>query len=498
MSATDISPTPPDTTDPDGKPNRLRWVALGVVMTANVMDAMDSTIANIAGPSVRRDLGGGASTLQWISAGYTLAFAVLLIAGARLGDIFGRRRVFLVGLAGFTIFSALCALAPAMPVLIASRALQGGFGALMIPQGFGFLKQVFPDQSEFDKAMGFVGPASGLPLLAAPVLAGALIDANLWHIGWRLVFLINVPIGLAAFAFAIPSLPDSARRSELKLDGGGVWLVGLALVAIIYPLIQGRSAGWPLWIFAILAAGVVLLLSFIRYERSHRDNALIEPSLLSNRTYLSGIAVILFFFGGFAGLLLCVSLFGQLGEGWSPIHAGLALTPMVVGIIIGMTASFALVNRLGRHLLHVGILLIAAGDACVALVLTGAHSASTWDLVPGLLLAGIGAGASFAQLFGFVLNSVSMEEVGSASGVLEATQQLSTSLGVAVLGTIFFSAFGAHLATDALQITAWACLVPLIGAFLLIFRLPIKPRDEQEPVTQDDAGTPAGDCLPAA
>jgi EmrB/QacA subfamily drug resistance transporter len=491
MSSTAITPSRPDTQGMSLQPYRLRWVVLVVVMTANVMDAMDSTIANIAGPSVRRDLGGGASTLQWISAGYTLAFAVLLIAGARLGDIFGRRRVFLVGLAGFTLFSALCAAAPSMLILIVSRALQGGFGALMIPQGFGFLKQVFPDQGEFDKAMGFVGPASGVPLLAAPILAGALIDANLWHIGWRLVFLINVPIGVVALALAAPALPDSAKRPGLTLDVRGVWLVGLALVAIIYPLIQGQADGWPFWILALLAAGLLLLFAFLRHERRSRDNALIEPSLLGNRTYLSGIAVILFFFGGFAGLLLCVSLFGQLGEGWSPIHAGLTLTPMVIGIIVGMTASFALVNRLGRHLLHVGILLIAAGDVAVALTLAGAHSASTWDLVPGLFLAGVGAGTSFAQLFGFVLNSVNMDEVGSASGVLEATQQLSASLGVAVLGTIFFSALNHHIATYALQITAWACLVPLIGAFLLIFRLPTHARDEQEQRQERDERAPS-------
>jgi EmrB/QacA subfamily drug resistance transporter len=479
MSSTAISDSPTDTGLAGPQPHRLRWVVLAVVMTANIMDAMDATIANIAGPSVRRDLGGGASTLQWISAGYTLAFAVLLIAGARLGDIFGRRRVFLVGLAGFTLFSAVCAAAPSMPVLIGSRALQGAFGALMIPQGFGFLKQVFPDQDEFDKAMGFVGPASGLPLLAAPILAGALIDANLWHVGWRLVFLINVPIGVIALALAIPTLPETPKRPGLKLDIGGVWLIGLALVAIIYPLIQGRADGWPLWIFAILAVGLLLLFAFLRYERRHQDSALIEPTLLSNRTYLSGIAVILFFFGGFSGLLLCVSLFGQLGEGWSPIHAGLSLTPMVIGIVIGMTASFALVDRLGRHLLHIGILLIAAGDVGVALVLTAAHSASAWDLVPGLLCAGAGAGGRFAQLFGFVLNSVNMDEVGSASGVLEATQQLSTSLGVAVLGTIFFSVFDHHLPTDALQITAWACLIPLAGAFVLVFGLPMRARVEQ-------------------
>src|ERR1700743_2644376 len=199
MSTTSaLSPAAPDTPKPS--PHRLRWVVLIVVMSANVMDAMDSTIATVAGPSVRRDLGGGAASLQWISAGYTMAFAVLLIAGARLGDIFGRRRVFLVGLAGFTVFSAACAAAPPIPVLIASRALQGAFGALMIPQGFGFLKQVLPDQDEFNKAMGFVGPATGVPLLAPPILAGALVDANLLGIGWRLVFLINVPIGLAALA----------------------------------------------------------------------------------------------------------------------------------------------------------------------------------------------------------------------------------------------------------------------------------------------------------
>ncbi len=480
MSTTAITPSATDTARSSPRPFRWRWLVLIVVMTANIMDAMDATIATIAGPSVRHDLGGGASTLQWISAGYTLAFAVLLIAGARLGDIFGRRRVFLAGLAGFTFFSAACAAAPSMPVLIACRALQGAFGALMIPQGFGFLKQVFADQSEFDKAMGFVGPATGLPLLAAPIVAGALIDANLWQIGWRLVFLINVPIGVIAFALAVPTLPESPRRSGLTLDTTGVCLVGFALVAIIYPLIQGRADGWPLWSFALIVAGILLGFAFLRHERNHQDNALIEPTLLGNRTYLSGIAVILCFFGAFSGLLLCVSLYGQLGEGWSPIHAGLTLCPMVVGIVLGMTVSFALVDRLGRHLLHIGILLIAAGTALIALVLTGAHSASTWDLVPGLLLAGIGAGTSFAQLFGFVLNSVTMQEVGSASGLLEATQQLSTSLGVAVLGTIFFSALGHHLPTDALQITAWACLVPLAGAFLFVFRLPMHARDEAQ------------------
>jgi EmrB/QacA subfamily drug resistance transporter len=447
-----------------------------VVLAANLIDVLDATIVNVAAPSIHRDLGGGADTIQWLSAGYTLAFAVLLIAGARLGDIYGRRRLFLLGLAGFTLFSTACAVAPGIGVLIAFRALQGAFGALMIPQGFGLMKQVFDDE-ELGKAMGMFGPATGLPMLAAPIIAGALIDANLWGIGWRLVFLINVPIGAVSLPLAIRSLPGGATHPDNKLDLGGVSLIGLALVAIIFPLIQGRTEGWPAWCFVLLAAGVILLVGFVRYERRPDGNPLIEPSLVKNRTYLSGVAVILALFGAFGGLLLCVSLYGQLGEGWSPIHAGLALTPMIVGMTFGMVGSTALVKRLGRHLLHIGIVLIAVGTATLALTLGAEHHASTWDLVPGLFFVGAGLGASFGQLFQFVLTSVSMEEVGSASGVMEAVQQLSTSLGVAVLGTIFFSIFSDHLPADALRVTAWCCLVPLVAAFLLIFRMPMHARE---------------------
>jgi MFS family permease len=357
--------------------------------------------------------------------------------------------------------------------------LQGAFGALMIPQGFGLLKQVFDDDAEFDKATGLFGPATGVALLAAPILAGALVDANLWGTGWRLVFLINVPIGAVMLPLAIRSLPRGATHPDVKLDIGGVCLVGLGLVAIIYPLIQGRTDGWPAWTFGMLAAGVLLLVAFLLYERHRKGSPLIEPTLLTNRTYLSGVAVTLALFGAFGGLLLCVSLYGQLGEGWSPIHAGLTLTPMVVGMILGMVGSLALVTRLGRHLLHIGILLIAAGTAALALILDGAHPATSWDLLPGLLFIGAGLGASIGQLFRFILSSVTMDEVGSASGVLEASQQLSTALGVAVLGTIFFSAFNHHLPTHALQITAWACLAPLAAAFALVFRLPMHPREEQ-------------------
>ena len=477
MTATLTAPPPGAATSPAAR-NSLRWFVLAVVLAGNVMDLMDATIVNVAGPSIRHALGGSASTLLWLSAGYTLAFAVLLITGARLGDMFGRRRLFLIGSAGFTAMSAACCAAPSMPALIAFRVLQGAFGALMIPQGFGMLKEVFAED-EMSKVYGVFGPMLGLSALAAPILSGALVQASLWGIGWRLVFLINVPAGIAAFAGAVRVLPRTVAHPGVRLDTVGMVLIGAALTAIIYPLIQGRAAGWPAWTFATLAAGAVLLCAFVLWERRRRSDALIEPGLLANRTYTSGILVALAFFGAFGGLLLCVSLFAQLGEHFSPIHAGLTLTPMVLGMIVGMGAGFALVDRLGRHLLHLGVAVLAAGMVALALTVTGTGTASTLDLAPALFLAGAGAGASFGQLFEFILAGVSSDEVGSATGVLQAVQQLSNAIGVAVLGTIFFSAFGGHLPAHGLEITAWACLVPLAITFLLVFKLPMRVREKQ-------------------
>src|ERR1700691_3391155 len=458
--------------------NPLRWFVFAVVLGANIMDLMDATIVDVAGPSIRAALGGSASTLQWLPAGYTLAFAVFLITGARLGDMLGRRRLFLIGSAGFTVMSAACALAPSPAVLISFRVLQGAFGALMIPQGFGMLKEVF-DEEEMTKVFGAFGPMMGLSMLAAPILAGALVEANLWGIGWRLVFLINVPIGIATFAGAVRVLPRTIAHPGIRLDLGGMALIGLALTAIIYPLIQGRADRWPAWTFVSLAAGAVLLGAFGLWERRRRAAPLIEPALFANRSYTSGILVALAFFGAFGGLLLCVSLFSQLGEHFSPVHAGLTLMAMVVGMIAGMGAGFALVGRLGRHLLHLGVAIVLGGAITLALTVTGARTASTWDLAPSLFLIGFGAGSSIGQLFDFILAGVRMDEVGSASGVLEAVQQLSSAFGVAALGTIFFSAFDGHLPTHALAITAWACLVPLAGTFLLLFKLTTHAREPQ-------------------
>ena len=476
MSAT-LAPPAPDTADPIPR-NPLRWLVLAVVLAANIMDLVDATIVNVAGPSIRRAIGGSATTLQWLPAGYTLAFAVFLITGARLGDMFGRRQLFLIGSAGFTVMSAACAAAPSPGVLIAFRILQGGFGALMIPQGFGMLKECFAED-EMGKVFGAFGPMMGISMLIAPILAGVLVEANLWGSGWRLVFLINVPVGIATFIGGVRVLPRAVAHPGIRLDTVGMVLIGTALTAIIYPLIQGRTSGWPAWTFIMLGTGLALVGVFVLWERHLKGDPLVEPGLLANRTYTSGLAVLLAFFGAFSGLLLCISLFGQLGEGFSPIHAGLTLTPMVVGMVAGMIGGFAVVERLGRHLLHIGIAAIGAGAIGLAITVTGAHTASTWDLAPSLFFVGLGGGASMGQLMDFIMAGVSMEQVGSASGVLEAVQQLSSALGVAVLGTIFFSAFGHHLPTHALEITTWACLGPIVLAFVLVFALPMHAREQE-------------------
>jgi predicted MFS family arabinose efflux permease len=272
-------------------------------------------------------------------------------------------------------------------------------------------------------------------------------------------------------------LPRTVAHPGIRLDTGGMVLIGAALTAIIYPLIQGRAAGWPAWTFVSLAAGTILIVAFVRWEHHSRGDPLIEPGLLANHTYTSGLLVGFAFFGAFGGLLLCVSLFAQLGERFSPIHAGLALMAMVVGMFAGMGAGFALVGRLGRHLLHLGVVIVGAGTIVLAVTVTGVRTASTLDLAPGLFLIGVGAGISMGQVFDFILAGVSMDEVGSATGVVEAMQQLASAVGVAVLGTIFFSAFAGHLATHALALTAWACLVPIAAAFVLIFRLPMRARE---------------------
>ncbi len=464
---------------PESRTHRLRWAVLAIVLTAEVMDLVDGTIVNVAAPSIRADLHGGAATMQWLVAAYTLAFAVLLITGARLGDLFGRRRLFVAGIAGFSTASALCAVAPSAGFLIAARAAQGAFGALLIPQGFGMIKQVFPEQ-ELTKAFAMFGPVMGLSAVAAPIIGGALVDADLFGSGWRSIFLVNLPLGLAGLIGALRVMPRAGRTPGTRLDPGGAMIAGAAAFAVIYPLVEGRELGWPAWTFALLAAGIAGFALFGVYERRHRERALITPSLLANRAFTSGIVVAVCFFAAMIGLNLVISLFCQVGEHFSPLRTGLTLAPFALGIAVSAPVSYPVAQRVGRISIQGGFALMGAGFVLLALMVhaAGAH-VSTWTLVPGELVGGMGMGLSLPPLFDFILAGVADHEVGSASGVLNAIQQLGASLGIAVLATVFF----AYLDDPAPPFRAMAsttllALVPLGLAFLAAFRLPHKARPE--------------------
>src|SRR3954449_4582171 len=254
MSPAAVAAPVPPAADQPPPAYRWRWIVLAIVLVAEIMDLLDSTVITIAAPTVRSELGGSTASMQWWAAGYTLAFGVFMIVGGRLGDIFGRRRVFIVGIAGFTLASAACALAPSPDVLIGTRVLQGAFGALLIPQGLGVIKNVFPPK-EMGGAFAAFGPVMGLAAIAGPILAGWLVTADLLGTGWRMIFLLNVPLGVIGLLGALRFMPESRSSGRLRLDPLGVVLISTASLCIIYPLVQGRELGWPAWTFAVMAGG---------------------------------------------------------------------------------------------------------------------------------------------------------------------------------------------------------------------------------------------------
>ncbi|RKS68810.1 EmrB/QacA subfamily drug resistance transporter [Actinomadura pelletieri DSM 43383] len=432
-------------------PYRRRWAALFVILAAEVMDMLDALVTNIAAPTIRAEIGGSAATVQWLAAGYTLAMAIGLLTGGRLGDLYGRRRMFLVGAAGFTIGSLLCGVAVSPGMLVGARAVQGLFGALMLPQGIGMIKQMFAPK-EMAAAFSLFGPVMGLSSVGGPVLAGWLVDADLFGTGWRMIFLINLPLGAATVLAGLRLLPAGRAEHTSRLDLVGAALASLGAGLLIYPLVQGREHDWPAWTFLMMAASLAVWAVFARYEiRRQRAGAdpLIVPSLFRRRGFTGGLGVGLVFFSAVAGLGLVLSLFFQMGLGYSPFKAGLSQIPWSVGIVLGFGAVQA-VQRFGRTVIHAGALIMAVGIAAFSLTLRYAGvDVTPWQLAPALTVTGVGMGLLMGPLFDIVLAGVEPEETGSAGGTLTAVQQLGAAFGAAVLGTIFFGLLGGQVATAA-------------------------------------------------
>jgi EmrB/QacA subfamily drug resistance transporter len=443
VSTDQLVPRAPLPTVPTVLPLRIAWLVLVVVFLADLMDLIDSSIANLAGPSIRADLGGGQVTVQWVLSAYTAAFALGLVTSGRLGDLLGRRRLFLLGLTGFTLASLACGLAPNVVFLIVARTLQGLFGSVMIPQGLALMKVVFPPR-HLRKALMPIGPLMGLATVAGPVLAGWLLHLNLFGSQWRSIFLINVPVGLIAAVLAWRVLPrNGGEDPAARLDLTGVGLLTAASALLIVPLIQGRELGWPAWTYGMMGASIVLLALFVVSERRSR-HPVVAPSLFRKRSFVVGLLIVAGFYASLSAFVLVLNLLLQLGLRWSPLHTGLTLTPWALGTAVAvLLAGAVLAEKLGRASLHLGLAVAVVG--LLAMWWSLAHwgtGVTVWKLAPALVLTGLGSGLVFVPLVDFILGDATTEEVGTGAGLLNAVQQFAGAIGVAALGTVFFARAG--------------------------------------------------------
>jgi MFS family permease len=452
---------------------RWRWQVLAVVLVAEAMDILDTTTVNVAGPSVRRSIGGGVDLVQWLSATYTLAFAVLLITGARLGDRYGRRRVFLLGAAGFTVASVACGLSVSPEMLIAARLAQGSAGAILLPQGIGLLTAAFAER-DISTAFGFYAPVLSLAAVSGPLVAGGLIHWDLWGTGWRLIFFVNLLLGAVAIGGGLRYLPADGQATLRRLDPYGMVIVAAATFLVIYPLIQGQQLGWPGWTFALLAAGIAGFGLFAWHER--RSAApLIEPALLRRRTYLAGTAVAIAFFAATAGIMLVLSFYAQYGLGYSALGAGVMLTPAAAGNVAGALVAMRAAPRLGgRATIQVNLAVAIAGLVSIALL--GGRPGGLALAAPVFAL-GFGLGGLIAPLFSTILTGITPAEAGSASGSLGAVQQLAGSVGVATIATLYTAA--SHPAGHGLAVTAATTAGLLAVGAALTFLLPQAPPSDR-------------------
>ncbi|MFI1888195.1 MFS transporter [Streptomyces jumonjinensis] len=506
--------------------DRRRWIALAIVMTAAFMDLVDVTIVNIAIPSIENDLDASFGAIQWITAGYALAFAAGLITGGRLGDIYGRKRLFLIGITGFTLASALCGFAMSAEMLVASRLLQGAMAAMMVPQVLAIVHTTFPAH-ERGKVFGLFGAVVGLGAVSGPLLGALLTEWNLFGLEWRPIFLINLPVGIAGLILGRMYITESRAPKALRLDLVGVVLVTSALLMLIYPLTRGRELGWPLWGHLLMAGSPLVLAAFVAYERykTRKDGSpLVELSLFRVKSFAAGIAVQLTF-GVVMGVFFLVwTLYMQIGLGWSALRAGLTGVPFSIAVSVAAGVSVQkLVPRFGRKVLQAGALTMVAG---MLLYIWEADRYGTgigsWQMAVPLVVMGLGMGLIVAPLTDAILSEVPREHAGSASGLISTVQQTGTALGLGLVSVVFFGSmddsigdgFSEHSAGDAagtaggsameqgliremignafshaFRNSLWWVVAVLGAIFLLMFALPARPKQHLEGA---DAGAGAG------
>jgi EmrB/QacA subfamily drug resistance transporter len=427
-----------------------RWLAAIVMIVGALMDMIDVTIVNVALPTIRRDLHASATQLEWVVSGYMLAFAAALIIAGNLGDLLGRKRVFLTGVAVFGLASLAAGLSGSGAELIAARVVQGTAAAAMAPQVLATFRAVFTG-AERGKAFSIYGAMLGFASAVGLLLGGLLTGANLFGWSWRAVFFVNVPVAAGALIAGLRFVPETRDPGARRPDVPGAVLLAGSLVAIVYPLLEGRQLGWPAWVWVLLAAGVAGLgvLGLLEARRAGRradgPAPLLRVRLFRVPAFAAGLGVQMAFSAGLQGFFLAFALWLQAGEHFSPLKAGLTAVAFSAGSFIGAPVAVPLAQRHGRRVLALGGLLMAAGIAGVSLAASHVGvNGSPWPVVPGLVAAGAGLALLIIPLVNVVLAAVPVEAAGGASGLFSTAQQLGGALGVALLGTVFFGYLNGH------------------------------------------------------
>ncbi|QHC26327.1 MFS transporter [Streptomyces sp. GS7] len=418
--------------------------ALAIVLAGAFMAVLDTFIVLVAAPAIQADLHSTAADIQLILAGYQLTYAVALITVARLGDRFGRKRVFLLGMGLFTVSSVGCALAPDSGTLIAARLVQGLSAAAMFPQVFAMIQVLLPAERR-PKAFGALGAVIGMATIAGQLLGGVLISADLFGSSWRPVFWVNVPVGVVTLLLAARYVPESRAPEARRLDLRGAAVLTLALVLLVVPLVEGRSSGWPLWTWLSLAASVLAFAVFALVERrvdASGGDPLVRLRLLRERPFAIGMTLVLLVYAGINSFFLILSLTLQDGLGKGPLGAGLAYTPFAV-VFFAASLLAGRLARFGRRVLQAGALIGGLGFLATIVVASAAGPTLTSaELTPSLLLVGAGNGLLVTPLLNAVLANVLPQEVGMASGVLSTGQQVGGAVGVALIGVLFYGTLG--------------------------------------------------------
>ncbi|MEV0616318.1 MFS transporter [Nonomuraea sp. NPDC050404] len=470
---------------------RKAVLVLAAILVADFMELLDATIVSVAAPRIAEDLGSGEVALQWMLAGYTLSIGAGLITGGRLGDQYGRRRVFLLGLAGFMLASAGCGLAPDSGALIGMRIAQGLAGGLMIPQVFGIIRASFAPAARA-KALGVYGAVLGLASVAGPLLGGVLTEADLFGLGWRAIFWVNVPIAIVGLIIGFRFMPESRAAGETRLDLPGALLAAAGAVLLLLPLMQGRDWGWPWWSFALLACAVLVAALFLVRQRrlaGRGEQPILDPALLRVRAFAGGLSICLLFFGALGSFFLLLSLYLQLGTGRTALETGLVILPYAIGSIVTSGVGAGLAHRAGRALLISGALTLAVSQVVLLLLVRDGANPSYWALAVPLFLGGLGLGLTAPSLINVVLAGVPVKDAGTAGGVLTTVTQLGNAFGVAVLGAVFFTRMESALTAGATQLTAYGdaltAILPwqiacYIVAALLMFLLPSRANATHE------------------